>query len=155
MKAFIDISRIVIAAAALTSMAGCDALMDPSVSMGVDVGSGGVVPYGNINLSTVFSPYYYDGPYYWGSNYYPPSLPWRPPQTIVNNPPPRQPGGSFPGSSGLNPINPGVGPVIRPGQSIPVRPPLNNGPTGSGQRPGGNTPIQSGGGSGSVRPGGR
>lgn len=87
------ITRGFIVASIVTMMAGCESLMDPSVSMGVDVGAGGVVPYGSLNFSNVFSPYYYDGPY-WGPTIYnpPPARPWRPPLS-VNNPPPRQPGG--------------------------------------------------------------
>lgn len=147
------LSRIAITAVAMISMTACDTLLDPSVSVGMDVGPGGSVPYGNINFSTVFPPYQYNNPYYWGPGYNPsPVRPWRPPQSVTN-PPPQQPGGSFPGA-GQAPVRPGGGqPELRPNPSIPSIPATPNQPTGNGQRPGGNTPVQTGG-STSVRPGG-
>lgn len=127
------VTTVTVAALAMTS---CDAIMEPSMSMGINVGSGGVIPF--TDVGAIFTPSppprpVVAGPSYWGVNFVPPHDPgWNAPGWNT----PSRPGGG----SSIVPSRP-VRPSGEPGPVIlPSHTPVDN-PSGSPARPGGRVPA--------------
>lgn len=128
---FMRFGAVTAIAGAVLSLNSCSAMMDPSMSMGINVGTGSVIPF--TDVGAIFTPApaphpIVAGPSYWGVNFIPPHDPgWNAP--------------SRPGSgSSIVPPRP-IRPSGEPGPVIlPSHTPVDN-PTATPTRPGGRVPA--------------